>query len=278
MEIKCWGTRGSLPSSGIEFTKYGGDTICIEITSKEGDKVIIDAGSGIRKLANKLVKHPQRLIHFLFTHYHLDHIMGMPFFHQIFNSKYTFEIFGPAVQGADTVKKAFQTTISPPHFPLGLENTAIQADLNFNTIGETTFKVGPLLISTIKLNHTNHGGLGYKIQEEDKTFVFLTDNELGILHKNGYEMEKYVEFAQGGDLLLHDAQFTVEEYKSHVGWGHSTPNEVVELALKANVKATGFIHFDIDRTDDEIDEIYIPFDCHPNKTFFPVKQGQKFTL
>ncbi|MGM0443777.1 MAG: MBL fold metallo-hydrolase [Fibrobacterota bacterium] len=278
MKIICWGVRGSLPSSGKDFALYGGDTTCIEVLSNEGERVIIDAGSGIRRLANNISSDENRVIHLLLTHYHLDHIIGTPFVPQLFNSSYTFNIFGPAVEAAGNVRTPFSTTISPPYFPLGLENKAIKADLHFHTINETTFEIGSLRITTIRLSHTNHGGLGYRIEEGGRSFVFLTDNELGFLHAHSRTLDEYTAFAADADLLLHDAQFTAEEYENHVGWGHSSIDDVVQFAQKCGAKKTGFIHYSIDRTDADIEELYGSIARRSGGKMIPIRQTQRFTV
>ncbi|ERP31280.1 MBL fold metallo-hydrolase [Chitinivibrio alkaliphilus] len=276
MKVICWGVRGSLPASGRDYAKYGGDTTCIEVVSTKGERLIIDSGTGIRRLSNSLKEADSKTVNLLLTHYHLDHIMGTPFIRQLFDHRYTFNIFGPCLEGAQTVRTPFETTISPPYFPLALENKAIQANLHFHTINETEFKIGSLSISTIRVSHTNGGALGYAIEEGDTKFVLLTDNELFYAHPQGHPYESYVNFARNADLLLHDAQFTQEEYPRHLGWGHSSIEDVLTLGHDCAAKQVGFIHYSIERTDSEIDRLYGNLTTDLPVT--PVHQDQSFTL
>jgi phosphoribosyl 1,2-cyclic phosphodiesterase len=276
MKITCWGTRGSISVGGEDVSRYGGDTISIEIRSNSGDLVIIDAGTGIRRLGNSLSAEDiaSKKIHLLFTHYHLDHIIGAPFFAPIFNSKSNISVYGPVLENADSVRTVFETIIGAPYSPLSLDNTdTIKANLKFTTIGETSFQVGSLKITSIGISHTNLGGLGYKIEEGDKSFCFLTDNELNFQHKNGHTFSEYVDFCQDSDLLFHDAQFTEEEYPKYKGWGHGTIEGVVKLAKEAKIKKTAFIHYAPERTDEDIDAIY-PTDGNCVK----LSQGDVFEL
>lgn len=276
MKITCWGTRGSISVGDADVSRYGGDTISIEVTSDSGDLVILDAGTGIRKLGKSLKKETvdSKPINIFFSHYHLDHITGMPFFSPIFNSNARINVFGPVLENVNSVSDVFSTIIGSPYFPLSLESgDAIKANIKFQDIGEERLQIGDLKISTIRINHTNHGGLGYKIEENGKTFVFLTDNELGTIHPFGHEFNDYVEFCRDADLLFHDAQFTNEEYDNFKEWGHSTIEDVTKLAQLANVKKCGFLHYAPNRTDDEVSKLY-PF----NSQLFPIIQEDSFYI
>jgi ribonuclease BN (tRNA processing enzyme) len=276
MKITCWGTRGSISVGDADVARYGGDTISVEIVSNAGDLVILDAGTGIRKLGKSLERELviDRDINILFSHYHLDHITGMPFFAPIFNSKANINVYGPVLENVSSVADVFSTIIGSPYFPLSLESgDAIKANIKFQDIGEEVLQIGSLKISTIQINHTNHGGLGFKIEENGKIFIFLTDNELGMIHPYGHKFEDYVEFCRDADLLFHDAQFTEAEYEQYKGWGHSTIEDVTALAKAANIKKCGFIHYAPNRTDEEVSKLY-PF----NSQLFPIIQEDSFYI
>ena len=140
--------------------------------------------------------------------------------------------------------------MAPPYFPVDLDN--IHANIKFHATGEEGFDIGSIHIKTIPLNHTNVG-VGYRLEEDGKSFVFLTDNELKHRHENGLKFIDYVKFSNGADVLFHDSEYTTEDYKE--GWGHSVCYDSLELALKAGVKKLGLFHHNQDRTDDEIDHI-----------------------
>ncbi len=251
MIIRCWGARGSIPVSGREYLKYGGDTTCIEIETNAGETVIIDAGSGIRRLGNKLIERNCRNINLLFTHSHWDHLLGFPFFKPIYSKGTKMTIYGCRF-AQQSIERILSNTMTPPFFPVKLEN--IRAELSFRGACTEPFSIHSLSISPIFLSHPNRG-IGYKVVEEDKSFVFLTDNELGYQHPGGRLFADYVQFANEADLLIHDAEFTGEEYKKTKTWGHSTYDDALLLAHDANVKQFGLFHHNQERSDQAIDDI-----------------------
>jgi phosphoribosyl 1,2-cyclic phosphodiesterase len=251
MLVRCWGSRGSIPVSGEEYLKYGGDTTCIEILGKRGEFIIIDAGTGIRPLGNRLVTEEHEKIHILLTHPHWDHLSGFPFFKPIYKKDSYIEILGPRTT-QDSLRHIISRTMAPPYFPIELED--ISANINFLSTGPETFEIGSIQIKTIPLNHTNMG-VGYRIEEDGKSFVFLTDNELAHPHPSGLSFNDYIKFSHDADLLYHDAEFTPEDYKHTKGWGHSVYIDAVKLAVEANVKKLGLFHHNQDRSDDGVDMI-----------------------
>ncbi len=284
MIIECAGTRGSIARGGKEFSRFGGDTISVQITAASGEIVIIDAGTGIQTFGNRLVaenkgKFPQPL-HLFFTHYHLDHIVGVAFFKPIYDKSQAISMYGPLLEGVNGAEQAFRNMMTPPYSPVSFDGHEIKAKFVFETIGESVFAIGSLTITTIRINHPNHGGLGYKIQENGKTFVLLSDNELHHEYPEGRPFEDYVEFCRDADLLFHDAQFTQKEYAAVRGWGHSTIEDVIELSNAANCKEVGFFHYSPDRTDADIDRLYTNLEVSPNSItrFFPLTELSAFTL
>lgn len=252
MIIKCWGSRGSIPVSGEKYLKYGGDTTCIEITSNAGDIIIIDAGTGIRPLGNKLMKEgsPGK-INLIFTHPHWDHLSGFPFFKPLYQKFREINVKGPRTT-QESVKHIISRTMAPPYFPIELDD--IHADITFDSTGPENFTIGSVCVKTIPLNHTNRG-VGYRIEEDGKSFVFLTDNELGHTHPYGLMTEDYIKFCEGADLLYHDAEYTPEDYKHTRGWGHTVYLDALQLAVDSGVKSFGLFHHNQDRVDDEVDAI-----------------------
>lgn len=251
MIIHCWGARGSIPVAGKEYLRFGGETTCVEIRGNNGDLIVIDAGTGIRKLGNKLVNTDPCSINLLFTHAHWDHLSGFPFFKPVYRKESVISVRGPAVT-QDSIRNIVSKTMSPPYFPIELED--ISANISFASINNDRFSIGSFNISTIPLNHTNQG-VGYKIEEDGKIFVFLTDNELTHPHPGGQTCEEYTKFSEGADVLYHDAEYTPGDYKHTKGWGHTVYLDTLDLAMKAGVKKLGLFHHNQDRTDDDIDLI-----------------------
>lgn len=251
MIIRCYGARGSIAVSGEEYLKYGGDTTCIEIRTKNDEIIIVDAGSGIRRLGKKLLSEERYKYTLIFTHSHWDHILGFPFFKPIYSDLTRIELMGcPVAQG--NLRELLSKAMLPPYFPVPFGK--LNADINYSGACASDFRVDSVEIFPINISHPNQG-LGYKFIEDGRKFVFLTDNELGYRHHGGLTFEKYVEFAANADLLIHDAEYTPEEYESTRSWGHSTYTDALKLALEAGVKALGLFHHNQDRGDNEQDAI-----------------------
>lgn len=249
MHIKCWGSRGSIPVSGRDYIKYGGDTTCMEIRSGDNDLIIVDAGTGIRRLGIDLMDKKNFSFDMIFTHAHWDHLMGFPFFSPIYNDNFKIQMQGcPFAQGF--IKKMLGKVMSPPNFPV--EYSEILAQLKYTLDCPISFNIGPILITSIPLSHPNKGN-GYKFSENGREFVFLTDNELGYQHRGGLLFNDYLEFCKGADLLIHDAEYTPEEYADVKQWGHSTYTDALDLAIKAGVNSFGLFHLNQGRTDDQMD-------------------------
>jgi len=251
MVIKCWGSRGSIPVSGKEYFKYGGDTTCIEIRTKSGDIIIIDAGTGIRRLGNALMKDNQTKYHLLFTHAHWDHVMGFPYFKPLY-SKDAELLVHKCPFHSEFVNKILTLVMAPPNFPV--RYTDLKAKIEYIEACPTEFEIGSVRITPIPLSHPNSGS-GFKFVEDGKSFVFLTDNELGFIHQGGLPKKNYVEFSVGADLLIHDAEYTPKEYKTSIDWGHSTYTDALELAFESGVKKLGLFHINQERTDKQMDQI-----------------------
>jgi len=251
MLIRCWGARGSVPVSGEQYLRYGGDTTCVELRTRDGQTIVIDAGTGIRRLGKRLLSEAASPVHLLFTHAHWDHLLGFPFFKPLYKPSYSMRLYGcPCAQSS--VKEFISGTMAPPNFPVPLED--VHADVAFETQCDVAFNLGSVVVTPIRISHPNEG-LGYKFEEDGRCFVFLTDNELGFRHKGGLATEDYAAFCEGADLLIHDAEFNPQEYQHTRTWGHSTYADVLKLALEAKVKALGLFHHNQDRSDDQIDAI-----------------------
>lgn len=256
MKVKIWGCRGSIPSPGRETLIFGGESTCVEVISDSGESIIIDAGSGIRKLGNKLIKEKvNRDVTILFTHAHWDHLTGFPFFRPAYSPEFSISFCGGPVP-QEMIKQYVTHQMEPPYFPVDISE--MKADLLFGCHCNQGFcdhrpggKIKSIKCHSIPLNHPN-GGYGFKFVSDKKTVCFLPDNELRHAHKGGRTVKEYAAFFRGTDLLIHDAQYTEDEYKKTKSWGHSTFIDAVDLAIKAGVPRLGLFHHDPDRTDHEI--------------------------
>ena len=250
MIIKCWGSRGSIPVSGKEYNRYGGDSTCIEIRTKNNEIIIVDSGSGVRRLGNQLLNEDNRKLNFVFTHSHWDHLLGFPFFKPLYKPDYNIHIFGcPFSQEA--IHKMFSPSMIPPFLPVDFED--LKAELHFNELLPAPFEIDSVTVVPIALSHPNYAK-GYKFIEDGKSFIFFTDNEIQYKHPGALEYGDYVQFAKNADLLFHDAEYNAEEYKETKSWGHSTYEDAVQLAIDADIKMLGLFHHNQDRTDDQIED------------------------
>jgi phosphoribosyl 1,2-cyclic phosphodiesterase len=253
MKIRIWGCRGSITTPGLTTLRYGGNSTCVEIRSKKGQVIIIDAGSGVRNLGKALTQEKEVThIRFFFTHSHWDHLVGFPFFRPAYLDTFTIT-FCSGSHAQDSIRKYLTHQMEAPYFPVDFNLLKAKFDYNCHRPNREpgNCHLDGLEACPVPLNHPN-GGYGYKFIERGKTFVFLTDNELDFQHEGGLSRRQYLEFCRGADLLLHDAQYTEEEYKFTRGWGHSTMGQATDLAIEAGVKSLGLFHHDPDRTDDEI--------------------------
>jgi ribonuclease BN (tRNA processing enzyme) len=213
----------------------------------------VDAGSGVRNLGKALGQDMSvRKIRFIFTHSHSDHLLGFPFFDPAYSSRYSITFCaGPHSQSS--VRKYLTRQMESPYFPVPFQE--LKAKLDFccdRPRGEGHCSLAGLECLPVPLSHRN-GGYGFKFLEQGKSLVFLTDNELGFRHEGALSRGEYVDFCNGADLLLHDAQYTEAEYQHTRGWGHSTYADATDLAIEAGVKRLGLFHHDPDRTDDDLD-------------------------
>lgn len=249
MIIKLYGTRGSIPVAGIESQKYGGNTTCLYIESKKGDAIIIDAGSGIRELSDYCLKNKKNNLTLIFTHYHWDHMQGLPFFAPLYMKNTTITIYGPDHEV--TPNKALFHQMMRPYFPT-ITWKDVPSKIRYRKL-RRKFKIGPVVIQTIPTNHPNCT-MGMKFTEGKRCFAFLTDNELYAKNRvTSYR--QFVDFVKNTNFFIHDAAYTDEIYKTRLGWGHSTYTQVLQLAIDAGVGHVIFTHHDPPTTDRAIDTI-----------------------
>lgn len=254
MKIRVWGCRGSLSVCGPSVLRYGGNTTCLEIRAASGQIIVIDAGSGIHNLGKALIRETDvTAIRFFFTHSHWDHLVGFPFFPPAYSSRFNLS-FCSGPHANSSVRKLLSHQMEAPYSPVDMRDFKAQLEFRCERPKQEpcNCRLARIEVAQTPLSHPN-GGYGFKFIEQGKTFVFLTDNELGYLHPGGLERSGYVEFCRGADLLFHDAQYTDEEYQKTRGWGHSTFRDATDLALEAGVKRLGLFHHDPDRTDDDLD-------------------------
>ncbi|MFC1679252.1 MBL fold metallo-hydrolase [Elusimicrobiota bacterium] len=249
MKITVWGARGSIPVSGSQYLRYGGDTTCVELETRSRELIIMDAGSGIRPLGNKVLAEKRRSAHLLLSHAHWDHILGFPFFKPLYLKDTTIYLHGCTI-AQESIKHLLGETMRAPFFPVDLNKVA--ANLVYDDRCPDEFTVAGLCVQRIPLSHPNKG-YGFRLTEEDKSLAFFPDNEPLFSHPDGKDFKDYVEFLKGVDVLIHDAEYLPEEYERFAkGWGHSVSLDTVRLALDAEVKHLILWHLNQDRDDDAV--------------------------
>lgn len=252
MKIKFYGIRGSIPICGKAFQKYGGNTTCIRIHREDVNRiVIIDAGTGIRNLGKELVNMglKQNIINILFSHFHWDHIQGFPFFAPAYDVNQKIGILAMGRKGKiKNLKEIFSLQMHREYFPVQLD--AMGAQFEFLTYGNKETFYGAN-VTAIPQHHKFMGGsYGFRIEDEAVSIAVCTDVE----HINGID-ENIVNLAKHADLLIHDGQYTADEYKKYRGWGHSSWQQAVEVAIRAKVKRLIITHHDPDHNDDFLDSM-----------------------
>ena len=288
MKIKFWGVRGSIPCPGPLTMKYGGNGACLQLTV-EGRKeiIVIDAGSGVRELGNSLLKHelpkgPMDISLYL-SHTHWDHIMGFPYFVPIYIPGTKLRVVGPVSFEDDPLEDVVGGQMKYRYFPINIGE--LSADIEYKRLREEPeIDLGDGLIMSTKILNHPITALGYRFEYKGKVFctcydhepyrnLFITDPEHPEFDEAmAYEGEEVAkeqnlaieDFFRGADLLVHDSQYTEEEYQSKVGWGHSTFEHAIASANRAGVKKLILFHHDPDRTDDQIDELAKTY-CEPGK-------------
>lgn len=251
--VRCWGTRGSIPSPGPKTVAHGGNTTCLEVCSAER-RLIFDAGSGIRPLGIDLVEKGPDAISIFLTHFHWDHIQGFPFFAPLYDSEDSIKVIGPKQKDID-VQNLFAGQMGPIYFPVPFSFVA--AEMEFEHLNDGSYDIGEFTLDVMRVRHPSFV-LGYRIKVGGEVICFIPDNELdGDMYGEldpGFE-SRIIDFVGDADLLLHDSMYTEEEYPSRVGWGHSTFEQTLRLAMEAGVKKVLFTHHDPVRTDYELDAL-----------------------
>ena len=265
MLVRFWGTRGSLAKPGPTTVRYGGNTSCVELRLADGTLIVLDCGTGAHALGQALSSGagPVRG-HLLITHTHWDHIQGFPFFQPLFVPGNEWDLYAPG-SGGQQLETTLAGQMEYTYFPVTLEQ--LDATIRFHDLVESQFSIGPARIVTQYLNHPALT-LGYRLECDGVTVVYVADHEPhgrdrpeasaasspagGPLHQ---EDQRHVRFLTGADLVIHDAQYTAEEYPRRIGWGHSPAEWAVDYALAAGAKRLALFHHDPSRDDDAVDRL-----------------------
>ncbi len=255
MRIKIWGARGSIPTPGPDTMRYGGNTSCVQVTLSDGTTVVLDAGTGIRTmgLAKPTLEHPMTI---LLTHLHLDHIQGLMFFAPCYTPQSEIVICGPAaVEGSllDRIARYISAPLSP------VEVRELPCHVSFRELQTSSWRIGP---ATVHAHAVSHRGptLGYRIEDVGATLVYIPDHEPALGAPIDLLEDEWISglaLARDADLLIHDAQYTDEEYPNHLGWGHSSMSDALAFARRAAARQVLLFHHEPLHDDDMLDGLAV---------------------
>ncbi|HEU5476828.1 MAG TPA: MBL fold metallo-hydrolase [Gaiellaceae bacterium] len=254
MIVRVWGARGSLAAPGPATVAYGGNTSCVELELADGSTLILDAGSGIRELGQRLVARDRGVLHICLTHLHLDHVEGLGFFAPLWKAGWKLRFWGPPSTTA-TLQERVARYLSPPLFPIGLSEAPAEAV--FEDVPRESWRVGSAVIEAQMVEHRGPT-LGYRIEDEGRVIAYLPDHEpyLTAAPDDRPEWISGWALAAGADLLLHDSQYTAGEYEERLGFGHSSANHAAAFARAAGVSRLGLFHHDPMRSDRALEALY----------------------
>ena len=279
MKVRFWGVRGSFPVPGPATNRYGGNTSCVEVRTDGGQRIIIDAGTGLRKLGKEMMAgefgEGRGSAHLLVSHTHWDHIQGLPFFAPLYQKGNRFHVY--ARQRDDThLRAVFASQSDSPYFPVPFDK--VQADVSFRELAEGNhFEIGPVKVSCTRLNHP-WIALAYRLDCDGASLAYITDTAPfrdilieqefirqpprpgeSLKPEDAAKLQKMkdgvIRLCEGADLVIYDTQFTPAEYAAKPHWGHSCPEDAIEIAEAAGAKSLALFHHAPERTDDEIDRI-----------------------
>jgi phosphoribosyl 1,2-cyclic phosphodiesterase len=249
IKITFFGVRGSTPCAGPDYIHYGGHTSCIAIELDDW-LVILDAGSGIADASHLALSNPHKQILLLFSHVHLDHIMGLPFFAPVWKKDMTINIMAGSLEPYGGIHHFLNNTFTPPLFPIKFSNFAANIQCHDFKAGNTLEPFPNLKIDTCALNHPN-GAVGYRLNYKGKSVCYITDTE----HSLEKPDHSILNLIKSSDLVIYDSSYDDNNFSTYKGWGHSTWQEGVRLAKKANAKKLAIFHHDPRNTDDKMEII-----------------------
>ena len=259
LRVRLWGVRGSIPSPGPRTVRYGGNTACVEVRGPDGHLLVLDAGTGIRELGHRVARDAPEGItgDILLTHAHWDHIQGLPFFAPFFTAGNRFTIWGSRTL-QPRLDHVLRDQMAPEVFPVRFDQ--LSAAVTVREVDDAGQTLGGCVVHALPVRHPG-GALGFRVaacNTPAASLVYIPDNELNpdtMYPAPADWRARLVDFARDAAVLVHDAMYTAEEYPAHRGWGHSTYDDAVALAMEARVRTLVLFHHKPERTDEEVDRL-----------------------
>ena len=262
LKVTLWGTRGSLAAPGPETNRYGGNTSCVEVRADDGSILVLDAGTGVRRLGDAIVDEVER-VDLLLTHMHMDHIQGLGFFEPLFRPSVEVHLWGPSSTTLD-LRGRLTRYLSPPLFPVRLRDLPCPPELH-DVVECGSFEIGPFLIRAELVCHPGPT-VGYRIEADGGSLAYLPDHEPALGADDFPGDPEYLPglgLADGVDLLIHDAMFTAEEYPRFVGWGHSSIPQTLAFAEAVGARQLLPFHHDPTHSDEQLDRLFDEIEASP---------------
>jgi len=251
VHVTFYGVRGSTPCPHDDNRRYGGNTSCVVVESAGHDPIVLDLGTGLRHYGEDWAPDEAFHGHALVTHVHWDHVQGLPFFAPVLRDGSSLQVYGPPPDppGTHTLAECFEQFIAPPLFPVRIAD--LPGRIEFHTVRDTTMGVGDAKVTVRDVPHTGVTN-GYRIELDGATVVYVSDHQMP--HDGRHDVaDSVLELCDGADLLIHDAQYTPEEFASKRDWGHCTVDFAVHVAAEAGVRRLALFHHDPTHGDDLID-------------------------
>ncbi len=250
MHVTFYGVRGSTPCPTEGNHRYGGNTSCVALESPGHDPIVFDLGTGLRLWGETLPHDGSFHGHALVTHVHWDHVQGLPFFVPVLQVGSTFDVYGPPPTSDCSLGSCFETFVSPPYFPVTISD--LPGMIRFHDAIDTEVGVGDAKVTIRSVPHTGLTN-GYRVEQDGLTIVYISDHQMP---PNPSDIAgEVLELCDGADLLIHDAQYTPEEFETKRDWGHCTVDYAVHVAAQSGAKRLALFHHDPSHDDTMIDRL-----------------------
>lgn len=246
------GVRGSTPCHGPSTVRYGGNTSCVSIQVPGENPIVCDMGTGLRYFGEQWQQSGRPFVGTaLLTHLHWDHVQGIPFFPPIFDASTEVDVYGPVQEDGVTLQDAMKAVVKPPTFPVGLD--ILPGRYRFHDVLNADFATGSVSVKSRVVPHIGPT-VGYRVEWAGKVITYISDHQQNYDGSFGITNEVR-ELAEGADLLIHDSQYTAEEFRQKYYWGHCTPEFAMSIARSCGVRRLALFHHDPTRTDDALDSL-----------------------
>ena len=248
MHVTFYGVRGSTPCPAEANRRYGGNTSCVALESAGHDPIVLDLGTGLRMYGETLPHDGSFRGHALVTHVHWDHVQGLPFFVPVLAEGASFEVYGPPTPDC-SLAECFETFVSPPYFPVSIDQ--LPGRITFQDVVDTDLVVGDAKVTVRTVPHTGLTN-GYRIEQDGVVVAYVSDHQMPVDGSNAVAAG-VLELCDGADLLIHDAQYTPDEFTRKRDWGHCTVDYAVHVAAEAGARRLALFHHDPSHDDAMVD-------------------------